>query len=277
MSTSHATQEAALATSAKITAGMTQGGAATAVVGGAAPPITIWGVTLNDIAMIVGIVISVIGLCANLAINWYWKSKDHRLKSERFSADWDERDAPSKRGRRNQDGKIHPRMLVAVLSLSAAGIVGIVSHEGYTDHAVVPTKGDVPTLGFGSTVHEDGSRVKMQDKTDPVRALIKAAAHIEKDERQFRDSLPGVALTQAEYDLYLDFTYQYGINNWRASSMRRHLLAGEYRQACDALLRWRFAAGYDCSTTISGEPNKRCWGVWTRQQERHAKCLAAQS
>jgi len=168
------------------------------------------------------------------------------------------------------------RILVAALALSAAGLVGIVTREGYTEKAIIPTKGDVPTAGFGSTVHADGTRVRMGDRLDPVRALFTAQAHIARDEAKFRDSLPGVSLTQGEYDLYLDFTYQYGIGNWRHSGMRRNLLAGNYTAACDALLRYRFAAGYDCSTTINGQPNKRCWGVWTRQQGRYAKCLAEQ-
>lgn len=168
------------------------------------------------------------------------------------------------------------RIAVAALALSAAGLVGIVSREGYTERAIIPTKGDVPTIGYGSTVHADGRRVQLGDTTTPVRAMHTAQAHISRDEAQFRASLPGVALTQGEYDLYLDFTYQYGIGNWRGSSMRSQLLAGNYSAACDALLRYRFAAGYDCSTTINGQPNKRCWGVWTRQQERHAKCLAEQ-
>ncbi len=184
----------------------------------------------------------------------------------------------------NKTGPV--RILAAALALSAAGLIGIVTREGYTEQAIIPTKGDDPTAGFGSTVHADGTRVRMGDRLDPVRALRTAQAHIAKDEVAFRSSLPGVALTQGEYDLYLDFTYQYGLGNWRASSMRRQLLgtvsapANErvvrYRAACDALLLYRYAAGYDCSTTINGQPNKRCWGVWERQQERHAKCLAEQ-
>lgn len=171
------------------------------------------------------------------------------------------------------DPKAGPiRLLAAALALSAAGLVGIVASEGYTDTAVVPTKGDRPTVGFGSTFHEDGSPVRMGDKTTPVRALAKAQAHIGREEQQFRDSLTGVKLTQGEYDLYMDFTYQYGLGNWRQSSMRRHLQAGQYRAACDALLRYRYAAGYDCSTP----GNRRCQGVWTRQLERHAKCMAEQ-
>lgn len=165
-----------------------------------------------------------------------------------------------------------PRVLVASLSLSLAGFLGVVGYEHYTDTAVIPTKNDVPTVGLGSTVYEDGSRVKMGDKITPVRAIHLAGAHIAKEERVFRESLPGVALTQAEYDLYMDWVYQYGTGAWRKSSMRTHLLAGNYPQACESLLQYRFSGGYDCSTP----GNRRCMGVWTRQKERHAKCLAAQ-
>ena len=167
------------------------------------------------------------------------------------------------------------RISVAALSLSAAAFVGLVVKEGYSDRAIIPTKGDVPTVGFGSTIREDGSRVQMGDTITPVRAVQLAAAHLGKDEAAFRASMPGVALHQAEYDLYMDFVYQYGMPNWQASSMRRHLIAGEYRQACDALLRWRFQAGRDCRDPANWGP-QGCKGVWTRQQERHQKCVAAQ-
>lgn len=168
------------------------------------------------------------------------------------------------------------RLIVGTMTLSAAGLIAIVSQEGYTDKAVVPTKNDRPTYGFGSTFKEDGSPVRPGDRTDPVRALRTVQAHLSREENKFRESLPGVKLTQAEYDLYMDFVYQYGISNWLKSAMRRELLAGNYSAACNALLEWRKAGGYDCSTLVNGKPNKRCWGVWTRQQERHAKCLAEQ-
>jgi GH24 family phage-related lysozyme (muramidase) len=74
----------------------------------------------------------------------------------------------------------------------------------------------------------------------------------------------------------MGFVYQYGTSNWWKSSMRTRLLVSDYKGACDALLAYRFAAGYDCSTMINGKPNKRCWGVWTRQQQRHAACMALQ-
>lgn len=169
------------------------------------------------------------------------------------------------------------RIAVTLLTLSFAAFVGMAARESYTDDAVIPTRGDRPTYGFGSTIKKDGTPVKIGDRTDPVRALHTAQAHLAREETQFRDSLPGVALTQGEYDLYMDFVYQYGVANWRSSSMRRNLLAGKYAAACESLLAWRKAGGYDCSTTINGERNKRCWGVWERQKARHAKCVAEQA
>ncbi|WP_409266792.1 lysozyme [Massilia sp. BHUDP2] len=164
------------------------------------------------------------------------------------------------------------RQIVAGLTLSAAAFVGIVTSEGYTETAVIPTKNDRPTNGFGSTFKEDGSPVKLGERVTPVRAVQRAAAHLSKEEAAFRASLPGVALHQAEYDLYVDWVYQYGAGAWRASSMRRELLAGRYPQACDALLLYKKSGGYDCS--VPG--NKVCAGVWTRQLERHRKCMEAQ-
>ena len=171
---------------------------------------------------------------------------------------------------------LRTRFAVAALAISATGFATWQAHEGYTSAAIIPTKGDVPTIGHGSTRYEDGRKVQMGDTITPDRAAVLARNLMREDERKFAATLPGVALTQTEYDVYIDFVGQYGLGNWRASSMRRELLAGEPAKACAALLRYRFAAGYDCSTTINGKPNKRCWGVWTRQQARHVKCMGAQ-
>jgi lysozyme len=163
------------------------------------------------------------------------------------------------------------KLAIASLSLSVAGFVGILASEGYSDKAYVPVKGDVHTLGFGSTKLEDGTPVGANDKTDPVRALFIAKAHMEKDEEAFRKTLEGVKLTQKEYDTYFDFTYQYGIGNWRKSQMLKDLKAGEYKKACSSLLQYRFVAKRDCSIRANN-----CYGVWTRQQKRFDDCMGEQ-
>ena len=164
------------------------------------------------------------------------------------------------------------RTTVAALALSATALVALVSHEGYTDKAVVPTKGDRPTIGFGSTFRDDGTPVQMGDTITAPKALARTLAHIQKDESALRQCVTA-PLHQREYDLLVDFSYQYGAKATCASSMVRLANAGRYAESCGAYLRYRFAAGYDCSTP----GNKRCWGVWTRQLNRYNQCMEAQT
>ncbi len=170
-------------------------------------------------------------------------------------------------------GRMKIRNLVATLTISASALIGLVEYEGYTDKAVIPVKDDRPTIGFGSTYWEDGSPVKMGESITLQRALVVMNTHITREEEAFRKSLEGAYLHQEEFDLYMDFVYQFGIGNWLKSSMRRNILEWKYVAACDSLLNWKKGpGGYDCSTP----GNEICYGVWTRQLERHAKCLSLQ-
>ncbi|HCA5186191.1 TPA: lysozyme [Acinetobacter baumannii] len=164
------------------------------------------------------------------------------------------------------------KYIAAVLAASAAFFVGVKNDEGFTSKPVIPVKGDRPTQGHGSTFKPNGSPVKM---TDPPITRATADKWLRNDvakrEVAFKDSLKGVKLSQTEYDLYLDFTYQYGIGAWSGSSMLKNLKLGKYKAACDSLLKWKYVAKRDCSIRSNG-----CYGVWTRQLERHAKCIGAQ-
>lgn len=163
------------------------------------------------------------------------------------------------------------RVAIGSLALSASALVGLAVSEGYSDRAIIPTKGDVPTVGFGLTVNPDGSRVKMGDTTNPVQALQRKLDYIQRDEGKIRQCVTA-PLHQAEYDLYLDLAYNIGIGGFCGSTIVKRLNAGDYAGACNAILSWRFAAGYDCSTP----GNRRCWGLWQRRLDSHAKCMAAQ-
>ena len=175
-----------------------------------------------------------------------------------------------------QEAVMKTRVAIAALSVSTAGLLATLGAEGFRAAPYVPTKGDVPTIGYGTTVYEDGQRVTLADPPlTRERAMQLVRSHKSKDEAMFKASLPGVLLHQEEYDLYLDFTYQFGIGNWRGSSMRKHLLEGRYPQACEALLMWRRQGGRDCSKFENWGP-KGCKGVWTRQQKRFSDCMGVQ-
>lgn len=173
-------------------------------------------------------------------------------------------------------GNIRARVAVVLLTVSVGGFGAWQASEGFNPRPHIPTKGDVPTIGHGSTRYENGLSVKLTDA--PIsrqRAEQLARNLMAADEAQFRASLPGVSLYPEEYDLYMDFVGQYGIGRWRDSTMRRELLVGNYRAACDALLLYRRQGGRDCSRPENWGP-QGCKGVWTRQLQRHQKCMAVQ-
>lgn len=163
------------------------------------------------------------------------------------------------------------RIAVTSLALSAVGFLAIVGQEGYTSSAIIPTNNDRPTVGIGSTYRDDGTPVQMGDTITPVQAIKRSVTHISKDESGLKACVTG-SLTQAEYDTLVDFAYQYGTKATCASSMVRHINAGQYLQACDGYMLYKFSGGHDCS--VAG--NRICPGVWKRNIERRQRCLGGQ-
>lgn len=167
------------------------------------------------------------------------------------------------------------RIAIAALSISAVAFVGRMVHEGYTATAVIPVKGDVPTVGFGMTKRPDGSPVRMGDTTNPVEALQRSLAHIQRDEVGLKQCVK-VPLHQAEYDMLLDHAYQYGVKRTCTSSMVRLINQRQYADACRGYLEWRKITLngklYDCATP----GNRICGGVWKDAQRRYNVCMGAQ-
>lgn len=161
-----------------------------------------------------------------------------------------------------------PRTGLAALGLSAAALIGIAINEGYTDRAIIPTKGDVPTVGFGTTTRPDGSPVQLGDRTNPVEALERKARDLQRFEGALK-SCVRVPLYQHEYDAYVDLAYNIGPGAFCGSTVVRRLNAMDYEGACDAILMWKRVCAQDCSAP----GNRVCWGLWQRRLATHKKCL----
>ena len=168
------------------------------------------------------------------------------------------------------------RIAASLLSLSAAAFVARMAEEGWTERAVIPTKGDVPTVGPGLTKRPDGTPVQMGDTITPLEGIQRSFAHAQKDEAHIKRCLKA-PLHQGEYDALAEHAYQYGSAATCSSSMVRLTNELRYAEACEAHLLWRKIdkGRYDCSTLVNGRPNKVCWGVWDRAQKRHAMCANA--
>ena len=94
------------------------------------------------------------------------------------------------------------RALVATLTLSAAGFATWQANEGdgpttvqpdgvVVHHPYVPTQGDVPTIGHGSTRYEDGTPVRLTDPPITRQRAEQLARNLNSaEERRFKASLP---------------------------------------------------------------------------------------
>ena len=156
------------------------------------------------------------------------------------------------------------RRTVAGLTLSAAALVGIVLHEGYTDRAVIPVKGDVPTIGFGTT-----TGVKLGDTTTPPKALARALTDVQQFEGALKQCVT-VPLAQHEYDALVSFSYNVGSRAFCQSTLVRKLNAEDYAGACTELLRWRFFRGKDCALPTNA---RLCGGLATRREAEYRQCI----
>lgn len=158
-----------------------------------------------------------------------------------------------------------------VTMLTAISLGGIAYTQSKEGTVLIPyyDSGKVATVGTGTTVYPNGQKVKITDpKITHKQATEYLKIHMAKDAKTFNKTLLGVPLSQTEYDLYMDFTYQFGTGAWSGSSMLRNLKQGKYKAACDSLLKWKYVAKRDCSIR-----SNNCYGVWVRQVERHSKCM----
>lgn len=150
---------------------------------------------------------------------------------------------------------VRQRIVVGFLSLSFAGGVALVVSEGYSDKAIVPVKGDVPTIGFGST-----KGVKMGDTTTPPAALARA----EREIRVYEGALKGcvkVPLYQHEYDAGVQLAYNIGGEAFCRSTVVRRWNAGDYAGGCEAFLMWNKFQGRELP------------GLTARRQRERNLCL----
>jgi lysozyme len=129
------------------------------------------------------------------------------------------------------------RAVIAGLVLSAGGLIGIASHEGYKGEAYIPVPGDVATIGFGSTTNSDGSRVALGQRTNPINSLKRLGEHVEVFEKAVRTCAP-VPMYQYEFDAYVSLTYNIGGNAFCKSTLVTKLNAYDYEGACKEILKW---------------------------------------
>lgn len=103
----------------------------------------------------------------------------------------------------------------------------------------------VPTIGFGSTLYEDGSKVTLDDPAitpDRAEALLILTLG--------RDYLPGVIKASpgllahpGRLGAMVDFAYNCGVPRYRASTLRKRIDSEDWIGAKDECMKWNRGGG----------------------------------
>lgn len=149
------------------------------------------------------------------------------------------------------------RRTVLSLTLSASALVGILMHEGYSDKAYTPVKGDRLTIGFGSA-----NGVKAGDTIKPPQAVARALDDVQRFEGALKQCVK-VPLHQYEYDAYISLSYNIGSQAFCGSTLVKKLNAGDFDGACQQVLRW---------DRFNGKPLA---GLTKRRQAEYQQCKGA--
>lgn len=157
-----------------------------------------------------------------------------------------------------------PRTAIAGLVLAATTLVGLGLSESYTDKAVIPVPGDVPTRGFGTTRNADGSPVRMGDTTTPPRALVDLLRDATKFERAVKRCAP-VPMYPHEFSSMVSISYNIGERAFCNSTIVKRLKKGDYEGACNAFLMWNKVGG------------RTVRGLTIRREKERLECLGLSS
>jgi len=134
-----------------------------------------------------------------------------------------------------------------ISSIGKNGIALIKKWEGVRLEAYIPVKGDVPTIGYGSTLG-----VKMGDKISAERAEELLREDLVRFEACISNSVL-VALNQNQFDACVSLAFNIGEGNFKKSTLLRILNANNIRGAADQFLVWRMAGG----RVLKGLENRR--------------------
>lgn len=118
----------------------------------------------------------------------------------------------------------------------------IAREEGFRSEPYLDVAG-IPTIGYGFTYHEDGTRVTMQDPPmDEEAARKRLQALVAKVLFNVRQMAPA-GMTANQEAALASFAFNLGTGALRSSTLMRLLSEGDVAGAADQFGRWVYAGG----------------------------------
>lgn len=149
--------------------------------------------------------------------------------------------------------------MIRKTGLALAATAGLIaSFEGFRTLAYLDPVG-IPTVCFGRT-----EGVQLGQRYSDAECEEYLFEEVVKYQRAVRQRVD-VPLTTGQLAAFTSFTYNVGIRNFETSTLRRKLNSGDYKGACDELLRWRYATKAGVKVELPG--------LLRRRQAEHDLCL----
>ena len=121
------------------------------------------------------------------------------------------------------------------------GIDLITSFEGTRFNAYDDGVG-VWTIGIGTTVYPNGTKIKKGDKCTQEQALEYLQHDLKSFEKTVNDSVK-VPLSQNQFDALVSLSYNIGSGAFKNSTLLKKLNAKDFAGAADQFLRWNKGGG----------------------------------
>ena len=126
-------------------------------------------------------------------------------------------------------------------SISKIGIDLISSFEGIRLNAYDDGVG-VWTIGIGTTIYPNGTKVKKGDKCTQEQALEYLQHDLKSFEKTVSESVK-VPLSQNQFDALVSLAYNIGSGAFKNSTLLKKLNAKDYAGAADQFLVWNKGGG----------------------------------
>lgn len=129
------------------------------------------------------------------------------------------------------------------MKISNNGIELIKQFEGLSLNPYLDAV-NIPTIGFGSTYYEDGTKVTLKDKPiteERATQLLEFIAN--KTFSENINKVVKVPLNQNQFDALVSFAYNIGNKNFNWSTLLKKLNQSDYEGASLEFGRWNQASG----------------------------------
>lgn len=129
------------------------------------------------------------------------------------------------------------------MKTSSAGINLIKEFESFRASPYV-CPGGHNTIGYGNTMYNDGTKVKLSDPDITEEEATKMLRH--QVARDYEKCVIKNAIkpnTQNQFDAMVSFTYNLGCGNFSRSTLLKKHLKGDFDGAAKEFLKWNKAGG----------------------------------